>query len=92
MKTFAWRQNVLALFGMGYMLVAIIFLSLVFGAKIEIDKAYQMVDGAVMALIGGSIAVAHLLIDGDQSEATEQPQKQDQDGDTEPSAHENNGE
>jgi len=75
-----WRKNVLALVGMGYMLMATVFLMLIFHGGMTADGAYDIVNGPIMALIGGSLAIAKDLIDGDQSEGPENVSKDDHQG------------
>ena len=75
-----WRGNVLALVGMGYMLMLIVFVALLFEEGMTVSQAYDIVNGPVMALIGGSLAIAKDLIDGDspdqhRSEETEHTHK-----------------
>ena len=64
-----WRRNVLALVGFGYLLLLFVFLALMWGeGGMKADEAYSIINGPVMALIGGSLAIAKDLIDGDKSD------------------------
>jgi len=60
-----WRKNVLMLVGMGYTLMTLVFVVLLFEEGMTVSDAYDVIDGPVMALIGGSLTVANNLIDGD---------------------------
>ena len=69
---FTWRKNVLVLVGMGYFLIGLIFLILVYKGGVEVSEAYDIGNGPIMALIGGSLAIAKDLIDGDKSDEDNQ--------------------
>ena len=56
------RPNVLALIGFGYGTILLIFLVLVKG-DLTATVAYDVVKGPLMALIGGSLAVAKDLVE-----------------------------
>ena len=58
-----WRKNVLALVGMGYAMVLIVFVFLVWKGGKEAADAYKFVEGALMALVGGSLALSKDLVD-----------------------------
>ena len=63
MKRTPLRTNVLALMGAGYLVVLVVFSVLVVGAKdISVEDAYKVVQGPLMALIGGSLAISKDLI------------------------------
>ena len=87
-----WRKNVLVLVGMGYGLMVLVFLSLLAVDDMTVSDSYSIIDGPIMALIGGSLAIAKDLIDGDKSEAAERGNDQDQPGKADPAPDENNGE
>lgn len=57
-----WRKNVLALVGAGYGTLLIVFGAMVWPGKMTPDIAYEVVKGPLMALIGGSLAIAKDLI------------------------------
>ena len=67
-QTVQWRKNVLLLVGFGYALVLIVFITLIAGTDMSVDGAYDIISGPVMALIGGSLAIAKDLIGADESE------------------------
>ena len=61
------RINVLLLVGGGYLAVVIIFVAMAVGSMTA-EEAYEVVKGPLMALIGGSLAIAKDLIPiGDDS-------------------------
>ena len=55
------RINVLALVGLGYLTVSGVFAALAFG-ELTAAQAYDAVQGPLMALIGGSLAIAKDLV------------------------------
>ena len=62
-----WRKNVLLLVISGYATVLVIFLLLA-GSTLTAAEAYDAVQGPLMALVGGSLAIAKDLIQLDQRE------------------------
>ena len=60
-KPFQWRWNVLILVGGGYVAVLLIFLFLTWQCNAE--TAFDAIQAALMALVGGSLAIAKDLID-----------------------------
>ena len=65
MPKISWRKNVLALVGAGYLIIFFVFLMLLFKGGMNVDEAYNIVNGPIMALIGGSLAIAKDLINAD---------------------------
>ena len=59
-KKFPFRKNILTLVGAGYAAVLIIFCVL---AGSDPTKAFDAIEGPLMALIGGTLAVAKDLVD-----------------------------
>ena len=68
-NTIQWRRNVLALVGMGYALTLVIFVMLVLEGNMEVAGAFEVVTGPLMALVGGSLAIAKDLIGADDEDA-----------------------
>ena len=60
-----WRKNVLTLVLAGYATVVVALLLLVFGGKFSAAEAYELIQSPLMALIGGSLAIAKDLIQAD---------------------------
>ncbi len=57
------RTNVLALTLAGYIVVLVMFLILVLSAEqLTVEEAYEIIQGPLMALIGGSLAISKDLI------------------------------
>lgn len=54
--------------GFGYISTVGIFAVLVAVMKLDVDKAYQIVQGPLMTLIGGSLAIAKDLLQLDSRE------------------------
>ena len=54
--------------GFGYISTVVIFAVLVAVMKLDVDKAYQIVQGPLMTLIGGSLAIAKDLLQLDSRE------------------------
>lgn len=73
-----WRKNVLALVGTGYALTFFVFLMLLFKGGMAVEEAYNVVNGPLMALIGGSLAIAKDLINADDASQAEQNSAQHQ--------------
>ena len=68
-----WRQNVLLLFAFGYLAVVVVFCLLAFGPQsdLTVAEAGDMVQGPLMALVGGSIAVAKDLLQMDRDDSAD---------------------
>ena len=69
MPKISWRKNVLALVGAGYLIMFFVFLMLLFKGGMKVEEAYNIVNGPIMALIGGSLAIAKDLINADDESA-----------------------
>ena len=65
-----WRKNVLTLVASGYGTILIVFLSLAFSSTLSAEQAYDAVQGPLMALIGGSLAIAKDLLQLDREETS----------------------
>lgn len=72
------RWNVLLLVGCGYIATLVVFVLLVIAGQMTGAEAYRIVQGPLMALIGGSLAVAKDLLQIDSS-ASERNLKTDGD-------------
>lgn len=72
MPKISWRKNVLALVGAGYLIIFFVFLMLLFKGGMNVDEAYNIVNGPIMALIGGSLAIAKDLINADDESVSAQ--------------------
>ena len=72
-----WRKNVLWLFAFGYAAVLVVFCALAASSSLKADDAARLVQGPLMALVGGSIAIAKDLIQIDR----EDPHDDDDAGD-----------
>ncbi len=75
------RTNVLILMGAGYVVVLAMFLLLVWQSA-DMAKAYDVIQGPLMALIGGSLAISKDLIpigrsEGNPDEAPADPDSRD---------------
>lgn len=70
-----WRKNVLWLVSFGYVATVGIFCVLVFVSKMDADAAFNIIQGPLMALIGGTLAIAKDLLQLDQSEESKGPQQ-----------------
>ena len=58
----------------GYFVVVVIFAGLAWGDGMTADEAYEIIQGPLMALIGGSLALAKDLIQFDNPDKlTQQP-------------------
>jgi len=64
------RINVLALILTGYGVVLFIFGGLAWGDGMTAEEAYEIVQGPLMTLIGGSLALAKDLIRTDDVKST----------------------
>lgn len=53
-------------FGAGYLIVFFVFLALLLKGNMAVAEAYDIISGPVMALIGGSLAIAKDLISADE--------------------------
>lgn len=72
-----FRLNVLVLAGLGYSTILIMFTAMTWKGGLSADVAYDVIEGPLMALIGGSIAIAKDLISVDRfmSEQGELPEQ-----------------
>lgn len=65
-RTFVFRWNVLALVAMGYLAVGVVAVSIVISAgeftSDTIMTAFDVINAPLMALVGGSLAIAKDLI------------------------------
>ena len=75
------RINVIVLMTLGYGIIALIFLSLALGDNdLSFSDAYNVVEGPLMALIGGSLAISKDLIPaGDDSHPPSNDASEDND-------------
>lgn len=64
-----WRKNVLALVGMGYAATIIVFVALM-AVNMSVSEAYDIVSAPLMALIGGSLAIAKDLIRSEDDDSS----------------------
>ena len=62
MHNIPWRKNVLTLVISGYIVVMVMFLFMVLKGDMKPTGAYDLIQGALMALIGGSLAISKDLI------------------------------
>ena len=62
MHNIPWRKNVLTLVISGYIVVLVMFLLMVLKGDMTPTGAYDLIQGALMALIGGSLAISKDLI------------------------------
>lgn len=62
MHNIPWRKNVLTLVISGYIVVLVMFLFMVLKGDMKPTDAYDLIQGALMALIGGSLAISKDLI------------------------------
>ena len=62
MHNIPWRKNVLTLVISGYIVVLVMFLFMVLKGDMNPTDAYDLIQGALMALIGGSLAISKDLI------------------------------
>ena len=60
-QPFVWRGNVLILVGIGYLTVFFIFVGMIWKGCAAADS-YDTISAALMALIGGSLALAKDLV------------------------------
>ena len=58
----AWRKNVLYLVTLGYGAIIVMFASVCIGGGVSAKDAYDMLEGPLMALIGGSLAISKDLV------------------------------
>ena len=63
------RKNVLSLFGFGYASLLLVFLGLSTSSNVDAGDVADLIQGPLMALIGGSIAVAKDLLQIDIQDA-----------------------
>lgn len=59
------RLNVLFLIGFGYFLVLVVFCGLMIAADENANDAYSVIEAPLMALIGGSLALAKDILKAD---------------------------
>jgi hypothetical protein len=64
------RLNVLLLVGSGYITLVFMFIAMSWKGGMTAEDAYEVVKGPLMALIGGSLAIAKDLLSLDQSESS----------------------
>ena len=69
MRNIPWRKNVLTLVISGYIVVLVMFLFMVLKGDMTPTGAYDLIQGALMALIGGSLAISKDLIPLTDAEA-----------------------
>ena len=62
---FPLRWNVLGLMFAGYLSVVLVYVGLIFFAGEDAPDAYGVVEAPLMALIGGSVAIAKDLLNAD---------------------------
>ncbi len=65
------RSNVLLLVGLGYVSVLAVFFLLISSGGLTAGQAYDAVNGPLMALVGGSIALAKDLLRSDEGNGAE---------------------
>ena len=70
-----WRRNVLTLVISGYAVLFLIFVAMMWPGEMKADDAYEVVKGPIMALIGGSLAIAKDLINVDDDLAQQEISK-----------------
>ena len=75
MMKIPWRRNVLTLVISGYALLLFIFVAMMWPGEMKPDVAYEVVKGPLMALIGGSLAIAKDLINVDDELANDEISK-----------------
>ena len=61
-----WRVNVLILMAMGYATVLLVFGGMAWSSTLTAEQAYDAVQAPLMALVGGSIAMAKDLLQLDK--------------------------
>lgn len=59
------RPNVLLLIGFGYFVVVVVFVGLLVAADKTANDAYGAIEAPLMALIGGSLALAKDILKAD---------------------------
>ena len=64
------RWNVLLLVGSGYITLLIMFAAMTLKGGMTAADAYEVVKGPLMALIGGSLAIAKDLLSLDRGESS----------------------
>jgi len=69
-----WRKNVLVLVGTGYAVLVAIFFGLIWKGATP-QEGYDFIESPLMALIGGSLAIAKDLVTLDKSEHNPKPPK-----------------
>lgn len=68
------RKNVLSLVGFGYATVTLFFIFMCWKGNLDPTQAYDVIQSALMALIGGSLAIAKDLIPLGDNEPPSGPQ------------------
>ena len=76
------RFNVLLLVGVGYGVVMVMFIAMCWKGGMNADKAYNVLEGPLMALIGGSLAIAKDLISADDDSSTKDKKSPEQGDET----------
>ena len=61
-----WRKNVLVLVGFGYFVLLVIFVGLIWAEDLSAEASYEFIEAPLMALVGGSLAIAKDLINLDR--------------------------
>lgn len=69
-----WRINVLVLIGSGFFTIMVIFSLMVWKGSCTPSSAYEVIESPLMALIGGSVAVAKDVLNLDREESTPTPE------------------
>ena len=67
-KAVPWRKNVLALMLAGYGIIFFMFFGMVLTKVANAEGAYDFIQNALMALIGGSIAISKDIIGIDKKD------------------------
>lgn len=63
-----WRKNILALIGSGFATIVVIFILMVWKGSCTPSDAYEVIESPLMALIGGTVAVAKDVLNIDREE------------------------
>ncbi|MCY4283965.1 MAG: hypothetical protein OXC65_01340 [Thiotrichales bacterium] len=90
-----WRKNVLVLVLMGYGATLFIFALLMWVKDMDASGAYDIVSAPLMALVGGSLAIAKDLIGSEDEDSSNVRNNQPNDGNDKqghPAPDEQNGE
>ena len=86
-----WRRNVLTLVISGYAVLFLIFVAMMWPGEMKAAVAYEVVKGPMMALIGGSLAIAKDLINVDDDLAQNEISKNRADNEDKNNADGSNG-